>query len=253
MSKVHLVIPDAHAHPDFHNKRFGYLGQLVRDVKPDTVIDIGDWADMPSLCEYEKGKGSFQSRRYAADIQASHDAEDRFWSPIREAKRALPRFVRLRGNHEQRIARAISLDPVKLEGIISLTDLDINRNWEIVPYNGATPGIINIDGINYAHYFTSGVMGRPISGERPAHQLLQKQYESCVQGHAHVTDYCVRTNARGKHIHGLVVGVYQDYFADYAGAANDLWWRGVLVLRNVDGGRFDPQWISLDALKKTYG
>lgn len=252
MGKVHIVIPDAHAHPDFHNKRFGWLGQLVRDVQPDVVVDIGDWADMPSLCDYEKGKSGFQGRRYKADIEASHDAEDKFFAPLREAKRKLPKFFRHHGNHEARISRAISLDAVKLEGTISLDDLVVNKAWELVPYAGATPGINTVDGVNYAHFFTSGVMGRPISGERPAHQLLQKQYESCVQGHAHVTDYCIRTNARGKHIHGLVVGVFQDYFADYAGAANDLWWRGVIILRNVEAGGFDPQWVSMDALRKEY-
>lgn len=249
---VHIVIPDAHAHPDFNNKRFTWLGKLVRDVQPDVVVDIGDWADMPSLSDYDKGKSDFHVRRYKADVVASLDAEEKFFAPLREAKRKYPRFIKHMGNHEARINRALSFDAVKLEGSMATTDLYQSKAWEVIEYEGATPGINTVDGVNYAHFFTSGIMGRPISGERPAHQLLQKQYESCVQGHAHITDYCIRTNARGKHIHGLVVGVFQDYFSDYAGAANDLWWRGVLVLRNVENGGFDPQWVSMDALRKEY-
>jgi hypothetical protein len=47
VSKTHLIIPDPHAAPDEDLSRFSYLGKLIASVKPDTVICIGDWADMP--------------------------------------------------------------------------------------------------------------------------------------------------------------------------------------------------------------
>jgi hypothetical protein len=96
-------------------------------------------------------------------------------------------------------------------------------------------------------------MGRPIGGVHPAYQLITKQYQSCTQGHTHTTDYCVRTNATGRDLHGLVAGVYQDYIADFAGEANMMWWRGVVFKRDVHQGMYDPQWIGLDAIKKEYG
>ena len=253
MGKKYLVIPDSHAHPDFSNRRYNWLGRLVNDIKPDVVVDIGDWPDMPSLCDYEKGKKSFEGRRYQADIAASLDAQERMFDEIRAAKRKLPQFVKLIGNHDNRINRAISLDAAKLEGTIGLEDLEYERYWDvIVPYEGSTPGVFVQDGVAFAHYFISGVMGRPISGERPASQLIAKQHISCVQGHIHTTDYIVRGTGNGKHIHGLVVGVYQDYDADYAGNANRLWWRGVNVLHEVEDGQFDPEWISMDRIRKEY-
>lgn len=30
--KVHLVIPDSHAHPDYNNNRADWLGELIADV-----------------------------------------------------------------------------------------------------------------------------------------------------------------------------------------------------------------------------
>jgi len=48
-------------------------------------------------------------------------------------------------------------------------------------------------------------------------------------------------------------GVFQDYDSDWAGECNALWTRGVLVKRNVQDGFYDPQWISIDAMKKAYG
>lgn len=248
-----VVLPDSHAHPDFHNRRFGYAGQYVAETKPDIVLNLGDMADMPSLSIYDKGKSSFENRRYKADIHSVIDAQERFFGPIRAAKKKLPRFIMLEGNHENRINRAVSLDSVKLEGVISVKDLAYEDfGWEYYPYNGATPAIVNINGVAFAHYFTSGVMGKPISGVNLAHNLLQKQYTSCVQGHIHTADLAIRTNARGKHIMALVAGVFQDYFSDYAGAANDLWWKGLVHLRNVEDGMFDPEFVSLARLKQAY-
>ena len=250
----HLVIPDAHAHPDFHNKRFDWLGNLVCDLRPDKVIMLGDWVDMPSLCSYDKGTKGFEGRRYKHDCDSGIDAQERFFSPIRKRKKKLPWFLMMQGNHEYRIDRAIDSDAARLDGIISQEDLKYEDfGWEYIRYAGSTPAVKVVDGIAYAHYFTSGVMGRPIAGVHPAFQLLSKQFMSCTQGHVHTTDYSVRTNAAGRFVQGLVAGVYQDYFSDFAGEANNLWWRGVVFKDNVENGQYNPRWISLDSIRKEYG
>jgi hypothetical protein len=207
---------------------------------------LGDWADMPSLCSYDKGTKGYEGRRYKQDVICAIEAQERFFDPIRKAKKKLPKFVMLEGNHEYRIKRAISYDAAHLDGVIGVEDLMYEEfGWEYVPYFGSTPGIHEEDGVAYGHYFTSGIMGRPIGGVHPAYQLITKQYQSCTQGHTHTTDYCVRTNATGRDLHGLVAGVYQDYIADFAGEANMMWWRGVVFKRDVHQGMYDPQWIGL--------
>ena len=32
-----------------------------------------------------------------------------------------------------------------------------------------------------------------------------------------------------------------------------MWWRGVILKHSVEDGNYDPQWISLNALRKEYG
>lgn len=249
----HLVIPDAHAHPSHHNERFTWLGRLVADLKPTKVIMLGDWADMPSLCSYDKGTKGYEGRRYMLDINSAIDAQERFFEPIRAAKKRLPEFIMLEGNHEFRIKRAIDTDAALLDGVISTDDLEYQTfGWDYVEYNGSTPDVRVIDGIAYAHFFTSGVMNRPIGGQNPAYQILSKQYMSGTQGHTHTTDYCVRTAANGQMVHGLVAGVYQDYDPSFAGEANKLWWRGVVFKSDVHNGMYDPRWISLDAIRREY-
>jgi hypothetical protein len=252
MNRSHLIIPDAHAHPDFNNDRFSWLSSLIRDLKPDVVINLGDGADMPSLCSYDKGKGSFVGRTYRKDIDAFLDSQDRLWSPLKRSKKKLPESVYLIGNHEERIGRALNAQP-ELQGTISYEDLELSRWYDqVVPYDGGTPGVIDVDGVHYAHYFVSGVMGRAIGGEHPGYSLVTKRLCSSTCGHVHTLDFCSRTNGFGRKTLGLVAGVYQDYRASWAGGANDLWWRGVIFKRNVEDGCYDPQFISLDQIKKEY-
>lgn len=250
---THLIIPDQHAHYQHSNTRAEWLSRLIHDVRPDVVINIGDGADMPSLSGYDKGRKSFQGRTYKADINVHLDFQDRIWGPLRRTKKKLPRSVYLIGNHEHRISKAIDLQP-ELEGAISLDDLELDYWYDdVVHYSNGAPGSICINGVHYAHYFISGLMGRPISGEYHATTLLNKRYVSSTCGHSHLADWAVRTNGDGRKIMGAVCGVYQDYNADWAGASNDLWWRGILIKRNVENGTYDPEFVSLDTLKKDYG
>jgi len=252
VSKIHLILPDPHAHYLHNNDRALWAGKLIADIKPDVVINMGDTFDMPSLSGFDKGKKQFQGRTYAQDVKAGVDFNEKLWHEMRVRKRKMPRRVFLHGNHEQRIERAINTQP-ELEGAIGYRDLQLERYYdEVVHYQGDTPGLITIDGIAYAHYFVSGIMGRAIGGEHPAHALLQKKHISCTQGHTHVFEYCIDTRADGRKISGLVAGVYQDYASDWAGVVNALWDRGVIIKENVEDGQYDIRWIGIQNLKKQY-
>lgn len=207
---------------------------------------------MPSLSSYDKGTKSFQGRNYRADIDSHLDFNYRLWDTVRSMKRKLPRRVFLEGNHEHRITKAINLQP-ELEGAISFNDLELETWYDtIVRYNGRSPGVITIDGINYAHFFISGVMGKAIGGLHAGYSILQKGHGSSTAGDLHLLSYDLQTGIGGRRIQGLVAGCYQDYDADWAGEANKLWWRGVIVKRNVHDGNYDPEFISIQAMKKEY-
>ncbi|QIG73061.1 constituent protein [Rhizobium phage RHph_N3_19] len=252
MSKIHLILPDLHSHPDFSNDRADWMGKLIVDLKPDVVVNLGDQWDFASMAGYDKGKKSFWGRTFRKDIDAGLDFDERLWAPIRKAKKKRPYSVFLEGNHEYRLKRAIELQP-ELEGTIGFGDLQLDKNYdEIVEYSGGTPGVTEVDGVHYAHYFVSGVLGRAISGEHPAYSLISKQYTSCTCGHIHTTDYAVRTDPRGKKLMGLVAGVGIDYQTPWAGNINSLWWRGVIIKREVINGTYSPQWVSMEELRRIY-
>lgn len=246
--KTHLVIPDSHARPGFSNRRYDWLGQLIVAIRPDHVIDIGDFFDFESLSSYDKGKKSFEGRRYLKDVEVGVEAQERLLAPVLRQKQKMPHFTRTLGNHENRITRAINLDP-HLEGLMTLKHLQSKEyRWEEQPFD--TP--IEIDGIFYSHHFPSGAMGKPIGGENIGRMLLQKKHVSCTQGHSHLLDYSRRTGLGGKKIHGLSVGCYFDYHMDYSGSTNALYDRGVVVKTNVQDGNYDFRWISIEEMKREF-
>jgi hypothetical protein len=256
-----LCIPDSHAKPNVNNNRYEWLAHLALDRRPDVIVDMGDWADMPSLCSYDMGKKSFEGRRYAKDVASARDARERFAYPISEHNRKSiagdntieyyhPRLVALGGNHDEgRINRVIELHP-ELDGTISHHDLIAKAyGWEYVPF--LKP--ISIHGITFCHYFPSGVMSYPISGENPAGSILKKMFMSTISAHTHLRDFAERTRADGRKICSAVVGCYFEHNEAYTKGTDSMWWRGVMFANNIQDGQFDPEFINIKTLRKTYG
>lgn len=206
MTITHAVIPDVQA-KNGNDFTFLYnIGKYLAEKKPEVIVCLGDFADMPSLSFYDKGKKSFEGRQYTKDLEAAAEAMESLMTPIlaeqerlrkNKEKRWKPRMVLTLGNHEDRISRAIEEDR-KLEGLISIDDLPY-QDWEVYPFLE----IVSVDGINYSHYFTSGVMNRPCTSAR---QLLTKKHQSCVQGHVQTLDIATDYRADGTTITGLFAG-----------------------------------------------
>lgn len=254
----HLVIPDVHVKPDQDFERLEWLGKYIIDTKPEVIVCLGDFADMHSLCSYDRGKKSFEGRRYHEDVEATVAAMDTMLYPLKQynkrrakarKKQYKPRMIMTLGNHENRINTAIEGDPV-LDGTMSIDDLGYSANgWEVYPHMYP----IEVDGVLYAHSFISGIMGRPIGGEHHAHSLLNKLHSSSTCGHSHLRDFCEKTTGKGERILGLVAGCYLDHHEQYAGPANELWWKGVVMKHGVNNGVYDPEFVSLYRMKEMYG
>lgn len=250
----HLVIPDVQVKPNHDATFLTRIGRYAVDKKPDVIVCIGDFADMPSLSSYDFGKKSFEGRRYKADIQATHTAMEALISPITEynkrakaqhRERYSPRLVLTIGNHEDRITRVVESDP-KLDGTISLDDLKYEEyGWEVVPY--LKP--IIIDGIAYCHYFTSGVLGRPCTS---AQAQLVKKHMSCVAGHQQGLQIATGHRADGTRLTSVIAGSCYEHDEDYMGPQGNKHWRGILMLHEVNDGEFDLMPVSLNYLNKKY-
>lgn len=251
----HLIITDPQIKPNTDSSHMEWAGLYAVKHKPDVIICIGDFADMPSLSSYDIGKKSFEGRTYKDDIESVHAAMELFMAPIRAEIERLkknkkkawnPRFVMTLGNHEHRIDRAIENDR-KLDGLISINDLKYEEaGWEVIPF--LEP--IVIDGVVYSHYFTSGPMGRPIGSAR---LLITKKHMSCFAGHQQGRDVSYATRADGKRITCIIAGSYYQHDEGYMDHQSNKHWRGLVALNEVDDGEFDEMFISIGYLKRKYG
>jgi hypothetical protein len=250
-----MVIPDTQVKPNGSVDHLRWAGEYAAEKKPDVIIHLGDHWDMPSLSVYDVGKKSFEGRRYADDIQAGLKGMAAFLAPIRaeqqrlrvnKKKRWTPRLVFIIGNHEQRIERAIESD-AKLEGLIGYKDLQLDKlGWET--YDFLAPVVI--DGICYSHYFTSGVMGRPVSS---AKLMIQKKMMSCVMGHVQDREIAYARKADGSHVTGLFAGIFYVHDEDYLTPQTNGSWSGIWMFHDVNDGAFHEQPISIESLRRKYG
>ena len=226
-----MVIGDPHAHPDYDNSRFEKLGKFIAKVKPDAIVCMGDFADMPSLSSFDRGTKGFEGRRYQKDIEAGLDAQARLLHPLKRMK-GLKSYMVL-GNHEDRIIRATNASP-ELDGTIGVKDLQFKENgWKITPFKKA----LKLKNIMFSHYFSSGIMGRPISSVHIGHALVSKLHCSAVQGHTHLYNHSEQTRPDGQKIFGLSAGCFShpDYTESWCADTEYQWWRGAIMLEGLDG------------------
>ena len=250
----HLVIPDTQVKPNSPTDHLRWAGLYAAEKKPDVIVHIGDHFDMPSLSSWDVGKKSFEGRRYRDDIEAGIHAMEVFLQPIREEQQRLkvnkhkqwrPRMVYTLGNHENRIERAIESDP-KLDGLIGYKDLQLEEmGFEVYDFLD----VVIIDQIAYAHYFTSGIMGRPVSSAR---NMLSKKMMSCIMGHVQDRDIAYGRRADGTNILGLFSGIYYQHDEDYLTPQTNSSWRGVWMLNEVANGGCDELPVSMNYLRNKY-
>ena len=254
MSKVHCVIPDVQAKPGTDFTYLENIGKYLVEKKPDVIVMIGDFADMPSLSSYDKGKKSFEGRRYLKDIEASHEAMSALLEPLysfnRKAKAGgkkqyHPHMVLTMGNHENRINRAVEIQP-ELEGVLDVKHLEYEEyGWEVHPFLE----VVHVDGVAYSHYFTSGVLGRPVTSARA---LLTKKHQSCVMGHVQTMDIATDYRADGTPILGLFAGCCYEHNEDYLSPQGNAHFRGIHMLYEVSNGSFYHHAITLNYLNGRY-
>lgn len=250
----HLVIPDTQIDPGRPMEHMRWAGQYAVEMKPDVIIHLGDHWNMGSLSSYDKGKGVMEGRRYLADIKAGNDAMGLFMEPIQKEikrlrrgkrKRWNPRLVFCLGNHEERIERAIN-DNIQLSDLIGYDDFNLDTyGWEVHPFLS----VVIIDGVAYSHYFTSGVMGRPVTSAR---LMLSKKHMSCVMGHIQDRDIAFAKRADGTRMTGIHAGIFYEHDEEYLNPQTNESWRGLWVLHEVQDGSFDEMPVSIDYLRKKY-
>ena len=238
--KSHCVIPDVQAKPGVPLDHLKWAGQYIAEKRPDVIVCIGDFSDLPSLSSYDKGKRSAENKRYKYDIEATHKAMELLMSPIVMEQGYNPRLVMTLGNHEERIVR-LGNDNPELYDSLSLRDLGYEAwGWEVYPFLK----VVEIDGVEYSHYFTTGVMGRAANS---AAVMLRERQKSCTMGHSQYYDLATHKKTQQR---AMMAGTFYQHDEDYLGPQGNDYRRHILFKHEVNAGRYDLMEISLDYLRR---
>lgn len=251
-----LVIPDCQVKPGVPLRHLEWIGRYIVEKRPDVIVNIGDFSDMPSLSSYDVGKKDFEGRRYKSDVDATIYGQKLLFKELRnlreeqarfKKKMYSPRLVLTLGNHENRINRAVNNDP-KLDGVLSIDDLKYQEfGWEVSTFLE----VVVINGVAFSHYFPTGVAGRPPS---TANAQLTKQHMSCISGHQQGRQVAYGKRADGKRVTSIIAGsCYLHDEAYIGGPQQNKYWRGILMLHEVVDGEFDEMFVSLNYLEGKYG
>jgi hypothetical protein len=247
-----LILEDVQAKDGTDFSYLKRIGQYAVDKRPDVLLCIGDFADMESLSSYDKGKKSYEGRRYSKDIAAAHEAMSAFLTPMLDYNAAhpeapyKPRMVMCLGNHENRINRVVEEDP-KLAGTISIDDLQYDAfGWEVYPFLE----VVVIEGVAFAHYFVTGVRGQPASS---AAAQLRVANMSCCAGHQQGKQIAYAKRADGAILTSIISGSCYEHFEGFLGPqTNKQHWRGFFMLHDVRNGTFDEMPVSLSFINQRY-
>lgn len=250
-----LVIPDCQVKDGVPTDHLEWAGKAICDYQPDVIVNIGDFADMPSLSTHDtKGSKYFEGLRYKKDVAAAKAGMERLLKPLREMQRQQkqskhkvykPRMVMTLGNHENRIDRAVNNNPT-LEGLISVEDLGYEKDWEV--HGFLRPVFIN--GVGFSHYWPVGAMGRPAG---TASAIVNKLHMSCVAGHQQGKQIAYGKRADGSSICAIIAGSYYMHDESYMDQLSNRHWRGLVMLNEVNDGAFDEMFLSIEYLGKRYG
>ena len=241
----HLIIPDCQVKPGVPLNHLDWAGKYTAEKRPDVIVCLGDFADMASLSSYDVGKKKFEGRRLRKDIDAAKRGMEILMTPILKASGYYPKLIFTEGNHEERIERLAENDP-KLDGLVNLQMLGYEEyGWKVYPF--LKPARIN--GVNYAHYFPSSVMGYPC---RNARTILSKYHQSCVAGHQQGKDVAYSWCADGRPITSIIVGSFYQHNEDFLNHFTNRHWRGIVMLHEVRNGAFDEMFVSLNYLRRKY-
>lgn len=250
---VSLVVGDAHV--DWHQatskgglRRFDALNKLIKDVKPNRVVVIGDFFTMDSLSEWDSDKRKkMEGRRLNNDVAAGVRALEMMYDGITDVP-----LIFTEGNHENRLDRYYDKNPV-VDQTVDLGDTVAEaigcNELTYVPYKSYWQH----KGVSFTHV-PHGENGKPIGGKSATTRALSIHDGSVVFGHTHLLATACEHRHGGRHLNQAVnVGCFFEHVDDYAKGSVTSYWRGVVLLDHYATNRVDLHTWALGKLLREYG
>jgi hypothetical protein len=177
--KTVLLVPDCH-HPYADRDAWELMLDVARDIQPEVLVCIGDFADFYAVSFHSKDPG----RRLVFREEIEYVRERRQELDDLGAKEK--EFIE--GNHEYRFTRYLMDKAPEMFGVVATDSLlQLTENgWNFTPYRQH----VQRGKLHYTHDTGS-------AGKYAVYRNLDTYGHSVVAGHTHRLAYIVEGNAKG--------------------------------------------------------
>ena len=242
-----IVIGDAHDSPAIPDQsRFKRIGQYVRKIKPDCVIQIGDLATLDSL-SYHTPNASYDGKfkpTFEQDMSSLGRALELLDCGGAEKHITL-------GNHEQRLFKYEQNNPEVFGQLpFNLLRLLDRSQWTYSQFGQ----VHFIGGVGFVHVPLNR-MGKPYGGKTAEQQIANDCLHDLVCGHSHVDRKHKASkigNNREVQIINVGCALPEGYIEPYALHSSTGWSYGIADMTIQHGCVRDYNFVSMARLNELY-
>ena len=254
MARV-VVIGDVHDAPGLSKDRLNWIGQYIAEVQPDKVIQIGDFANLDSMCKYPpQSFDDMESRPMF--VEEELDSLDEALKALNEGLGDFDpsRHVTF-GNHEARLFSGAQRAQEQRAGFGSLAYKIYADTLEKYGWSFSEYGDIHfVEGVGFVHVPLTK-MGKPYGGKTAERQIAAQSNFDIVMGHSHEYKLISEAKIGGDWTRVLNVGccLPENHVEEYAKHSNHGWSYGIVELSIRDGHIKDHSFTTMEVLEANYG
>lgn len=247
------VIGDCHDDPRLPDKtRFTVLGKWCRSMKPDYIVQLGDWATFDSFSRHTE-QGSYESQ-LAPTWKEDHDSLIKSLDAFDKGlgKNFSGRKWITEGNHENRAGKFENSEPRLVDSIVPTWRSEFeDRGWLIRDYGE----YLFLDGVGFIHHPINGA-GKSYGGVTGGSRTAADSTFSIVSGHTHRLEFASRAKiGPSRNIEAIQAGcaLPWGHVEGYAKLSATGWSWGALHLRILNGDIIDKSFTSMLTLMREFG
>jgi predicted phosphodiesterase len=250
-----IAIGDLHDSPHIKSKeRFRWIGKHISNIKPDYVVQIGDFLTLDS-CTYYIPDDTYSARidkpTFIKEMESFDEAMEDFSYGLGKTK--IKKYITL-GNHEKRMWRYEDKNPT-FYGMCQKEFYGICKKygWDVIPWGE----YLMLGGVGFIHA-PINPMGKEYGGEASERQIANKSKIDIVFGHSHrAQDVRVPKISDTKNdftrILNIGCALPENHIENYAKHSLTGWTYQICELEIWDNHIMEVKNISMKQLKKLYG
>lgn len=241
MIKKALVIPDCHI-PYEDKRAYELMLAVAKDVDPDEITILGDYADFYCLSAWGKEPGY---------NQVLQEEVCEVIERLKELNRLFPnaKKIYIEGNHEYRLARYINRNCPDLYGVVDvkiILELSV-LDYHFIPYGPYQKYNILDSKLIARHEPLAG-------GKHVAQATAEKAMHSVIFGHTHRIQEAQVVAMNGENYRGISSGWLGDSSSDVMQyvKSHHQWAQGFSVVSVLNDGTWFNQLIHIIDYKCLY-